>query len=354
MRKTVVGAGLAVVTALVGLSGCGAGNGAASAPPAHPKAAFDGAVHADAGRSGMTVTFRLDSTPSVLSSPGSKLSAAQAQDVLDSRLVITVATANGQPLDQALATNAVEDELSLLNRGKDLVDLRFVRKVVYVRADIPALLSAYGLPSQIFSLIQSTLSGFSSQVPGIADLAQGRWVSLNLQQVEASAGLPVPTTTPAEGSKIAARFLQAISGTYNAAYTGTTSAGQHFLVTVRLRQLVDQMLSAYSSIPGLSSVPGLQAMGSTMVGRIPANLLPQVKAVVSGGRLTQLAVPINQFDTHHRLSGPLTAEFDIAGASPVTVPAGATALDPGAVARLLKSLLTSRRMAYPSTSPLSS
>lgn len=79
-------------------------------------------------------------------------------------------------------------------------------------------------------------------------------------------------------------------------------------------------------MPGISSLPG---MVST---KVPACMVTRVDATVSGGELTRLDLPLNQFDTHHRMSGPVQLVAGISAAGPVAAPQQATPL---AVSQLL-------------------
>lgn len=345
MRRTVVGVALAAVSALVGLSGCGAGNTTAGAPPVSPARALQNAVKANFAQPGLRMAMHLDTTAAVLTSGGSPLTPAQARDVLESQVVMTVHTAGSVPLSQITASGpGGQTEVSLVKSGADLADLRIVDQVVYARVDFAGITSAYGLGPQTLASIRQGLAQASAVVPALRQLSDGQWVSLDAKALLGAMGIPTPpSTVPSQGTQFLARLGQAVAGTYQVTRGAARSGAQGYVVSVHDRQMVTRVLSVYQSLPSISTMPGFSDIAS-LADAIPANMVSSIDAVVgASGRLTRVSLPLNQFDTHHQIPGPMSVVVDLSPAGAVAAPSGATAIDPASIAHAFRGLFAGAR-----------
>ena len=60
---------------------------------------------------------------------------------------------------------------------------------------------------------------------------------------------------------------------------------------------------------------------------VPANKSANVIATVGGGIVSNLALPLNQFDTKKMLKGPVNADLAVDKAGAVSAPSGAVAIN---------------------------
>jgi hypothetical protein len=340
MQKRLLGAGLAAVAGVIGLSGCGGNQPAASTAPPNPRAALAAAVRSDGSQQGLKFAVSLASTPAVLTSGGSHLTAAQARDILASQLDFEVHAPGSQALSHA-SGNGGQFQLSLVKSGTDLADLRVVNEVMYVRVDFSRFISAYGLPAQSLASIRQGLNEASAVMPGLSALGNGQWISLDLKQVLRQSGFTPPTTTQSQVQQVRAGLRAALNGTYQVTYAGTSSAGQRYEVTVNVRKLVSQMGAFYASLPQVANLPAFRSEFGALSQRIPATLTARLQAVVSGGRLSQVTLPLNQFDIHHRMPGAVSIVVGVSGAGPIAAPGGATAINPSAVSQMFGRMFRS-------------
>src|SRR5487761_1322674 len=99
-RNKIFGVVLAAGIAAATVAGCGNSTTHTSANPAQ---AVNNGFSADFHQSGLQVSISVKSTPSALMSAGSKLTAAQANEILKSQLVISFHSAGSTPLSQSTA-----------------------------------------------------------------------------------------------------------------------------------------------------------------------------------------------------------------------------------------------------------
>ena len=333
MRKRLLGSGLAAVAGVMGLAGCGGNQAATSTPPANPSAALAAGVQSDGQQQGIQLAFRLASTPAVLTSGGSHLTTAQARDILATQLDFDVHAPGSQALDHAQG-NGGQFQVSLVKSGTDLADIRFVNRVMYARVDFSRFFAAYGLPPRSLASVRHGLDQASALIPGLSALGNGQWISLDLMQVLRQSGVTPSTPTQSQLSQLQAGLRQALAGTYQVAYAGTTSGGQRYAVSVNVRRLVTQLGAFYASLPGMADLPVLRSEFAALAQRVPATLTARLDAVVSGGRLSQVTLPLNQFDLHHQMPGPVSIVVGISSAGPIAAPAGATAINPAAISQM--------------------
>jgi hypothetical protein len=228
------------------------------------------------------------------------------------------------------------------------VELRYVGKKLYVRADVPALAKLMDAsPDEV----NATVQGLARNGLGfLKDAAAGKWLVADFggltdmfkglaQQLSGGAaagnggaGASTPTSGPS-----ASQFKQAKDAIGKALRDNTTiaeqksdSTGDHYLVTVKsLRGLYAAVLPVLGQFP----LPQKPPTASEIPDRPVA-----IDAWVKGGRIVRLELPLNQFDTKSS-PGRVAVRVDISrDSAPVTAPADAVPVD---VAGILKNLMQS-------------
>jgi hypothetical protein len=220
------------------------------------------------------------------------------------------------------------------------VELRYVGKKIYVRADVPALVKLMDAsPDEV----NSTVEGLAQNGFGfLKDAAAGKWIVADLgplgdmfkglaEQFGGAAG----STTSSSGPS-ASQFKQAKDAIGQALRDNTGIArqkadptGDHYVVTVNsLRGLYASILPVISQFP----MPTGKPPAASEVPDRPVT----IDAWVKGGRIVRLELPLNQFDTKAG-QGRVAVRVDIArDATPVVAPTDAVNVD---VAGLLQKFV---------------
>ena len=348
-RSKVFGVVLSAGLAVAALAGCGTSTTQAKATPAQTvnsgfSAAFD--------QPGLQMAISVKSSPSVLRGAGSTLTAAQATNLLDSQLVISVHSNGSSPLSQAATKGGSSSDIALAEGGVTLAEVRSVGHELYVRVDIPKITGTYGLNKGSATQFVQGLNQIAVEVPAAGALSAGKWVSVDvaglLQLIGSQTGISIPSTTasPAEAKSFIANLL----GAFQRSYQVSGGSGGAYVLTVHDKALVTNLSQAVSTFPGLANIPGYSSI-SHSADQIPASATVSVDATVSNGKVTRLALPLNQFPGN-KLSGPATLVVAISGAGAVSAPSGATAVDLTQVAKLIGQITS--KSSGSSASPYSS
>ncbi|HEY4409786.1 MAG TPA: hypothetical protein VGO87_07875 [Acidimicrobiia bacterium] len=314
---------IATVLAAMVLTGCGAGE--KISPQLAMRDAANSTVKAKQG----TFTFSIVGAESDLNAvlnEGAKLSEEDRKGL--------------QLLSQShISLTTAQDMFALDVKVGDVdhaVELRYVGKKVYLRADVPALVKLMGAsPDEV----NATVDGLAQNgFPFLKDAAAGKWLTADFgamgdmfkglaKQLAGGAGAGAPATTPTS-APTASQFKQAKDAIGKALRDNTSIAkqkgddtGDHYLVTVNsLRGLYAAVLPVISQFP----IPGgARAPAASEVPDRPV----AIDAWVKGGRIVRIEVPLNQFDTQAP-PGRVAVRVDIArDASPVTAPADAVNVD---------------------------
>jgi hypothetical protein len=309
--------------ALTGLAACG------SATTTRSFQSAAGAVRAIANQPGAQFTVTIKGGPSAFS--GSDLTTAQKQAILASSLVLDVHAANGTTL--ATAGNGGEVALGLTEGGARLAQLEEVGSTLYARVDLARIASTYQLDPSAVAHLRGFLSRYSAQVGGLRALASGQWVSLNLGAIAAfaqAAGITLPSV-PQLASQLVSAFLNAVAD--GTAASSATSAQQQ--ITVNVRHLVTSLTDTIAAVPALSKLsPQIARMAQKAQQAVPSAQTAIVGVTLQGGTVSNLQLPLNQFEP--RLNGPVSINVAVAPASAIKPPSGAVAIDLGQIIRVLE------------------
>jgi len=214
------------------------------------------------------------------------------------------------------------------------VEVRYVGKKLYARADVPAIANLMGTsPDEVNQAVQ----GLAAQGLGfLKDAAAGKWLVADLgpmsdmlkgfAQQFGGAGQGVVSPTPSSSGPTPSQFQQArdavgkaLHDNTSVAKQGSDSTGDHYVVTVNSAR------NLYSAIlPVLSQFP--MADGKLP----PATQIPDrpvtIDTWVKSGRIVRLELPLNQFGTAS--AGRVAVRLDIDPASTaVAAPADAVPVD---------------------------
>jgi len=222
------------------------------------------------------------------------------------------------------------------------VELRYLDKKLYVRADVPAIAKLMDAsPAEINATVQGLAqAGFGF----LNDAAAGRWLEADLGGMgdmfkglaRQFGGAAAGGATTSSSGPSAGQFQQAKDAIGKALRDNTAVArqksddtGDHYVVTVNsLRGLYAAVLPVLSQFPIPTGKP-------PAAGEVPDRPVT-IDAWVKSGRIVRLELPLNQFDTK---AGPgrVAVRVDIdRDAAPVTAPAGAVTVD---VAGLLQKFV---------------
>ena len=321
IRNKIVGATLVAGLAVAGLAACGS---TTTARTASTPASIQGALKATPNQSGLRLTVTVKGSPAAFA--GGHLTAAQKQAILASSLVLTVHAANGSTLANTGTGGQVA--LALVEGGSQLAQLEEVGSTIYARVDISGIASAYHVDPQAVARIRGLLGRYSSQVSALRALEQGRWISLDLgaiQPLAQAAGITVPSV-PQLSARLTTSIFNLLAQGANAATTGS-GQGQ---VTVNVHQLITTLAQTLTSSSGLAKLsPQISGLAQKAEQAVPADLTAKVDVTASGGTVSNLQVPLNQFDTAHHLKGQVSVNVAVASANPIGAPSGAVPVDLG-------------------------
>jgi hypothetical protein len=308
--------GVAALTT-ASLAACGSSSNKTASSPEEVTAA----LRSTANQPSLELTGQITGSVSSFSNgQGSTLTPDQEQAILDSTLVLTVHAANGTNLSNA----GRGGELSLVIRhnGTTLAEIRLVGSTLYAQIHIQQFSTTYGLDSGSVARFRSDLERLGSQVGGLNALNNGQWVSLNinlLDQLVQTAGITLPSVPQLVGRIVGALF----NGLAAASTVGDVHNGQAQL-TVSARSVVSALAQAITGTPGMSSFGSeITNLNQSANASVP-NKSIHVNVTVSGGIVSNLELPVNQFQTTKPLKGPVSFKMAVAKSGAVSVPSGAT------------------------------
>ncbi|MGH9075928.1 MAG: hypothetical protein ACRDY0_00470 [Acidimicrobiales bacterium] len=298
-----------------------------------PSQTVNNALAADFNQGGLMADVSLDTTPAILMARSSTLSAAQAHEILSSHLVVSTHAMGTATL--AAQSAGATSEVSLQSGTSVLADIRFIGSELYARADIAGISQAYGLNKGTVASFRQALTRAAGRIPAAAALANDKWVSLNLsaalQALGGQFGLggSTSTTNPELGAQLAAGLQGIFAHTAKVA-----NAGDHYVVTFQDRALLSQVAGLLSSTPALSVVPGVGSL-SQAANTVSSKKTTMVDVVVSNNHVTQLRLPLGQFDAKKAPSGTDDVVVNLGAAGAIVAPASSTALKPQQLLQLL-------------------
>jgi hypothetical protein len=332
-KPRVGGTVAAAILAAAVLSGCGAAEKVS--PQVAVRAAANTTVHAEQG----TFTFSLvgseDDLNAVLNE-GAKLSA-------DDRLGLRLLGKSHIALTTAPGVWGLDVTVGDIDHA---VELRYVGKKLYARADVPAIAKLTGAsPDDVNRAVQGLAgNGFAF----LKDAAAGKWLVADFgslgdmlkgfaqQYGGAAKGGAAGTPTPSSSRPVPGQFKQARDAVGKALHDNTSvveqnsdSTGDHYVVTVTsLGGLYAAILPLFSQFPLPMKPPAASELPDLPVA---------IDAWVKGGRIVRLELPLNQFGKGG--GGRVAARLDIArDGGGVTAPADAVPVD---VAGMLRQFVQS-------------
>ena len=321
---------VAVVLAALVLSGCGA------AEKLSPQVAMRDAANSTAHAKQGTFTFSLvgsaDDLNAVLNE-GAKLSA-------DDRKGLSLLGSSHIAVTTGPGLFALDVKVGDIDHA---VEIRYIEKKLYVRADVPAITKlAGGSPDQVNQTVQSlAANGFAF----LKDAAAGKWLVADLgplgdmlkgfadQYGGAGRGGAGGAATSSSGPS-PSQFKQAKDAIGKALHDNTSVArqksddiGDHYVVTVNsLRGLYGAVLPVLSQFPLPQKPPAATEIPDRPVA---------IDAWVKGGRIVRLELPLNQFGKGGQ--GRVTVRVDISrDGGGITAPTDAVPVD---VAGLLRKFM---------------
>lgn len=327
-HNRLLGVALAAGLATTVVTGCGSGTSSS----ATPTQTVNNAISADLSQPGLQMVFAFTGSPSAFTGPGSTVTQAQAQYLIDSNVVVTVHTNGSTPISQASSSNGPNAvELALVDNSANLADIRYLGNTLYARIDIPQITNSYGLDTGSAASFRQSLNQIATEIPAAAALNKGQWVSVDVPG--ALKLIPGATSVPSADPGGLIKLVDALlSSLQNSPQVSSTSAG--YVLTVHGMNVANQLSQALSSIPGASSVPGIGSVGQA-AGSVPASAVAKVTAVVANGKVTQLILPLNQFNGKNKIRGSASLKVTVSSSSGVATPTGVTAVNLQQVAALI-------------------
>lgn len=256
------------------------GGGSAPDPAEDPKGALKSAVEEIGNYEGTTFEITLNSDlSSLIATSEGELTEEQAQAILDSSLRMT--TKEGDTPEES------EFEL-VADIAGDLVEMRVVENVLYVRADVRDLVSRFGGSQED---IDASLQDAPPQLSFLDAAVEGEWIGAEGAEEFARqfGGLtPQDEEEAAELQKeIASKLVAAIEDNSTVTSAGSDDIGEHLEVELEVRSLAEAFFEIIRSVPGGDAFPA-EAFDTS---QIPDAQLP-LDAWISDGRLVQIQLDI--------------------------------------------------------------
>jgi hypothetical protein len=327
MRNKIVGATVVAGLAVSGLAACGSTTTArtASAP-----VSVQGALRATPNQSGLRLTVTVNGDPATFT--GGRLTAAQKQAILASSLVLTIHAGDGRTL--ANADTGGQAALALENGGSQLAQLEEVGSTAYAKVDISKIASVYHLDPQDVARFRALLGRYSSQVSALRALEQGRWISLDLgaiQPLAQAAGMTLPSIP-----QLAAGLTTTVFNVLAEGATPATAGSGPSQVTVDVHRLITALAHALTATSGLAKLsPQIGDLAQKAEQAVPSNTFAKVDVTVIGGTVSNLRIPLNQFDTARHLNSQASVNVAVAPANTVAAPSGAVPVNLGQLLGLI-------------------
>ena len=124
--------------------------------------------------------------------------------------------------------------------------------------------------------------------------------------------------------RVVGAFFNALAQSTNISPAGAGKAQ----MTVNAQQLVTALAQAVAATPGMSTLSGqINSLAERAHAAVPASRSANVVVTLGGGIVSNLELPLNQFDTSHAMKGPVSANMAVAKSGAVSAPSGAVAID---------------------------
>jgi hypothetical protein len=351
----VVGGGLAVAVAACGSSVSNRGSLSASSDTAVSQA-----LHNTTSAPSLSARISVNLTADQLQQlpppgGGSAMTAKEAQALAGGSIFVDVSTGNGEPLNsqQAATDSANNYDVGLTTTDGTTpntpVELRVVKQNLYLLLNLSQLESDTGQTSSSLSQLSTELGKLNADIPGISDLAAGKWVEVThstLQQLLDLLNMAGAGQGSSAGSNLSALYPKLIQDIESAIKTnsgttkGASSGGRtEYNVTVKVKPLVEQIASIVQN--DLNSVPG--GLGakyagsiSKAAGNISSSQTAVMQAYVQDNKLQEIDIDLNQFAPPSQRAKPAIPIKITLGPSPsISAPNKATQLNLSKLPELL-------------------
>lgn len=340
---------IAALAALGLLAGCGSGSGGSTAAKTStqtPKAAFTTALQGLTDTDVLTITLKLETTPSVLigfskeDAKSKPLTQKQAQEIASAAFLIETKTSDGSKLSAVKpgSTSKTQVRFALQDNGQSLAEIRSLDNALYLQADLKSILDLFDKGSQYSTITQRV----SAMPPFVKAFVQGKWVSLDLGQLKAMAsqfGAAPASTSPQQGQKLLNDLRAALGRDVTVTRVGTDSQGDHLRISAQSRALLSDLLhTVTTNLPSASL-----ATGAIKPTSVPDHSIV-MDAWVSNGALSKLSLDVLQFASPGDPNGPkpgdhlpVVLQFDRSG-DDISQPSGAVPVDTSQLLTLVGSL----------------
>lgn len=243
----------------------------------NPQQAFGDALDALSEYEGISVEMTIEADTASLTAQDD-MTEEEAQKLLDSSLTLS---AKGETVEDAQAEIVVN-----VAGNEDAVELRVLDQTLYARIEVRDLVEEFGgnVADIDTTVQQATAQGFDFAQP----LADGEWVGIEgLDELAEQFGGGAPSPDSAEAQAIVDELAQILDQNADVTSEGTDDVGAHLVVTVPLRETVQESLDA---LQGLSGVPA-GAIPPDATQDVPDADIP-IDVWVSDGRIVQLEFDI--------------------------------------------------------------
>jgi hypothetical protein len=274
---------------------------------------------------------------------GSSFTAEGASALSHASFVVDVYPGHGESIQskqfQTDPNNQLE--LALEVHGTRPVEVRFLDGAVYARADLHRLLTDFGQNPSAASRAQRGLRKADGYLPGLAALADGRWVSVDRQQLAPLLKLGDPnassnSATQARAGTLLDHLKSALINNTSYSNRGDHGGRTEYQLSVQARAVLQEISGDLSNLAGdAGGVTGRMTQSlSQALARAPQTVVAQLW--VKDNKAQELDIDINQFV--HKYPFAVPVRVLIAPGSLVAVPTGAIPLQLSKIPGLLGGL----------------
>jgi hypothetical protein len=299
-------------------------------------------------QSSLSVALSVGLTPNEMATlskrnGGSAIPANVANSLSKAAIVFSISTGHGESIKSKQATSdpANSYDVALQIGLSTPLEIRYVNQTLYGRVQIPQLVSNFGQSASDGQSIQSALTKANQYVPGLAALAEGRWVSVSKASLQSLLGMlktfgagslgsqSSPSNLNASVHQLEGSLKNALKNNASFSNAGTSGGRTKYNVTLALKSFIEQAGPAIqtfaSSIPGGSGKIN-NADISKLASEVPAHATAQL--FVKNDKAQEITVDLNQFvPANKKLPYAVPLQVVLGEPGAVSAPTGATSLN---------------------------
>jgi len=248
-------------------------------------------------------------------------------------------------------SDAVSYDMAFKAGGTDLVDLRTVKGALYLKVDLPHLMSLSGQPASSQSPLPDSPELPPALKGAIQAVAAGKWVGISAADLKSvsqlaqtfGGGGDLGAATPAGPDQLqVTQFTTALMAALTKDATVTDKGNNEVEVTGKVKTLGQDVLAAVGPLLGSLPASTKTSLDKTKesLNSIPDTQTVTFDAWLSGGSLSELKIDLFQFAPAGESGGghlPLDAKFSNSAPS-VSAPDGVTNIDVQSVIGSLQGL----------------